>query len=72
VRDLQALNWQILAAAIATGQTIAYYPYPLHLSDAVSDLIIPPEQLPKERYYLRQYLSQIEPEKWTQRQLHLL
>jgi glycosyltransferase involved in cell wall biosynthesis len=72
VRELQGLNWQILAAAIATDQTIAYYPYPLYLSDSNSTRIIKPEQLPKERYYLRQYLSQIKPEKWTQRQLHLL
>lgn len=72
VRDLQALNWQILATAIATGQTVAYYPYPLHLSDSDSTGTIAPEQLPKERYYLRQYLSQIEPERWAQRQLHLL
>jgi hypothetical protein len=72
VRDLLALNWQILAAAIATGQEIAYYPYPLYLSDSHSALLIKPENLPKERYYLRQYLSQIAASQWTQRQLHLL
>jgi glycosyltransferase involved in cell wall biosynthesis len=72
VRDLLALNWQILAAAIATGQEIAYYPYPLYLSDPDSALMIPPESLPKERYYLRQYISQIDVSRWTQRQLHLL
>jgi glycosyltransferase involved in cell wall biosynthesis len=72
VRDLLGLNWQILAAAIATGQEIAYYPYPLYLSDTDSALMIPPENLPKERYYLRQYISQIEVSRWTQRQLHLL
>ncbi|MEJ6485423.1 glycosyltransferase [Nostoc punctiforme UO1] len=72
VRDLLALNWHILAAAIATGKEIAYYPYPLYLSDSHSALLINPAKFPKERYYLRQYLSQIEVSRWTQRQLHLL
>ncbi len=72
VRDLLALNWQILAAAIATGQEIAYYPYPLYLSDPYSAFAINPTKFPKERYYLRQYLSQIEAARWTQRQLNLL
>ncbi|PSB53750.1 glycosyltransferase [filamentous cyanobacterium Phorm 6] len=72
VRDLLALNWHILAAAIATGKEIAYYPYPLYLSDSNSALVIAPAKFPKERYYLRQYLSQIEASRWTQRQLNLL
>jgi glycosyltransferase involved in cell wall biosynthesis len=72
VRNVQALNWQLLAAAIATDRTIAYYPYPLYLSGSDAEGRIAPENLPKERYYLRQYLSQIEPEKWTRRQLNLL
>lgn len=72
VRNIQALNWQLLAAAIATDRTIAYYPYPLSLMGSDAEGRIKPEQLPKERYYLRQYLSQIEPEKWSRRQLNLL
>ncbi|MDJ1170567.1 glycosyltransferase family A protein [Roseofilum sp. BLCC_M154] len=72
VRNIQALNWQLLAAEIATDRTIAYYPYPLYLSGSDAEGRIAPENLPKERYYLRQYLSQIEPEKWTRRQLNLL
>jgi len=72
VRDLLALNWHILAAAIATGKEIAYYPYPLYLSDSHSNFVINPAKFPKERYYLRQYLSQIEASRWTQRQLNLL
>lgn len=72
VRDLLALNWHILAAAIATGKEIAYYPYPLYLSDSHSAIVINPAKIPKERYYLRQYLSQIEVSRWTQRQLNLL
>ncbi|MEH1935684.1 MAG: glycosyltransferase, partial [Nostoc sp.] len=31
-RGLFALNWHILAAAIATGKEIAYYPYPLYVT----------------------------------------
>lgn len=72
VRDLLALNWHILAAALATGKEIAYYPYPLYLSDSHSNFVINPAKIPKERYYLRQYLSQIEASRWTQRQLNLL
>ncbi|QIR37180.1 glycosyltransferase [Tolypothrix sp. PCC 7910] len=71
-RGLLALNWQILAAAIATDKPIAYYPYPLYLTHSPSHTIITPANLAKERYYLRQYLFQIEPSKWNQRQLNLL
>lgn len=71
-RELRALNWHLLAAALATGIEIAYYPYPLYLSDRHAALSIAPETFAKERYYLRQFLSQIEPARWTKRQLHLL
>lgn len=71
-RGILALNWHILAGAIATDKTIAYYPYPLYLINSNTRPAIPPENLPKERYYLRQYLFQIPPSKWNQRQLNLL
>ncbi|QLE44451.1 glycosyltransferase [Nostoc sp. C052] len=70
-RGLFALNWHILAAAIATGKEIAYYPYPLYVTSN-SDSRINSVNLAKERYYLRQYLYQIEPSKWNQRQLNFL
>ena len=71
-RGLLALNWHILAAAITTGKEIAYYPYPLYVTGSSSESVINPANHPKERYYLRQYLFQIEPSKWNQRQLNLL
>ncbi|HIK18854.1 MAG TPA: glycosyltransferase [Leptolyngbyaceae cyanobacterium M33_DOE_097] len=71
-RGLQALNWQIFAAAIATNQAIAYYPYPLFAIHPDSASIISTTDLAKERYYLRQYLFQIKPEQWHQRQINLL
>lgn len=71
-RGLQALNWQIFAAAIAIDQSIAYYPYPLYLILPDSPSTISSESLAKERYYLRQYLFQIKPEQWNQRQINLL
>jgi glycosyltransferase involved in cell wall biosynthesis len=71
-RELRAVNWHLLAAGIATGEAIAHYPYPLYLSDRHSSLCIPSEAIPRERYYLRHSLSQIEPSRWTKRQLHLL
>ena len=70
-RNLQALNWQLFACAIATNTPIAYYPYPLYCIDA-KIASITPESYPKERYYLRQYLLQIEPSQWNQRQINLL
>ncbi len=71
-RELLALNWHVLAAAIATDKQIAYYPYPLYVIDGNLKLNISPRNIPKERYYLRQYLYQIEPSKWNQRQMNLL
>ena len=71
-RDLQALNWHIFAAAIATDKQITYYPYPLYAVDSSFKSVIDSANIPKERYYLRQYLFQIEPSKWNQRQLNLL
>ena len=70
-RNLQALNWQLFACGIATNTPIAYYPYPLYCIDAETASITP-ESYPKERYYLRQYLLQIEPSRWNQRQINLL
>ena len=72
IRELQGVNWHLVAAAIATGKKMAYYPYPLYLSQENPQFAIDPADLPKERYYLRQYLSQIDSSKWAQRQLNLL
>ncbi|MBW4473282.1 MAG: glycosyltransferase [Stenomitos rutilans HA7619-LM2] len=71
-RGLQALNWQIFAATIATDQAIAYYPYPLYAIRPDSASTIPTTKLAQERYSLRQYLFQIKPEQWSQRQINLL
>lgn len=71
-RGLQALNWQIFAAAIATDQAIAYYPYPLYAIRPDAASIISTANLAKEHYYLYQYLFQIKPEQWSQRQINLL
>jgi glycosyltransferase involved in cell wall biosynthesis len=71
-RGLQALNWQIFATAIATDQTIAYYPYPLYAIRSSAESAISPANFAKERYYLRQYLFQITPEQWSQRQINVL
>ena len=72
IRDIKAVNWQVVAAAIATGQEIAYYPYPLYLAGEHPESIIHPSTVSKERYYLQHYLSKIDRSQWTQRQLHLL
>jgi glycosyltransferase involved in cell wall biosynthesis len=71
-RGLQALNWQIFAAAIATNQAIVYYPYPLYTLCPNASSTIPAANFAKERYYLRQFLFQIQPEQWNQRQINVL
>lgn len=63
-RGLLALNWHILAAAIAQDKQIAYPAYPLYIIANTSFSAFNQVNLPKERYYLRQYLYQIEPSKW--------
>ncbi|MDZ4786268.1 MAG: glycosyltransferase [bacterium] len=72
VRGLQAVNWQILAAAVATEKSIAYYPYPLSMYGKEYESLIQSANLPMERYYLRQYLLQIDTSKWSKRQLNTL
>jgi glycosyltransferase involved in cell wall biosynthesis len=65
---------EIIWAALATGESIAYYPYPLGErrraasttgdSDHASRL--------KRQYQMRQFLAQIPPSRWSRRQLHML
>ena len=65
---------EIIWAALATGERIAYYPYPLGErrraasttgdSDHASRL--------KRQYQMRQFLAQIPPSRWSRRQLHML
>ena len=65
---------EIIWAAMATGERIAYYPYPLGErrraasttgdSDHASRL--------KRQYRMRQFLAQIPPSRWSRRQLHML
>jgi O-antigen biosynthesis protein len=65
---------EIIWAALATGESIAYYPYPLGErrraasmngdSDHASRL--------KRQYQMRQFLDHIPPSRWSRRQLHML
>ena len=71
-RNILGHNWHILAGAIATGKKIAYYPYPVCLCRGGDDGVISHTSLLRERYYLCQYLSHIEPSKWTHRQIYML
>lgn len=71
-KNILSHNWHILAGAVATGKRIAYYPYPVYLCRGGEDAIISNTSLLRERYYLCQYLSRIEPSKWTQRQIYML
>lgn len=67
--DVQTRGWEIMAAAVATGESIAHYPYPLF--ECQYELTaIPPSS--KDQYFLRQYLTQIPPDQWMPRQLYML
>lgn len=71
-KDGKTHDWCILAAAIATGEPIVHYPYPLYEYRMRHDSMIQDAVWSKERYYLRQYLAEIPPEKWTKRQIYML
>ena len=72
-RDALTHGWEVLAAAVATGEPIAYYPYALWESgaDGGSEVLDEAARL-KQQYQLRQYVAQIPPAQWSPRQLSLL
>ena len=71
--DALTYGWEILGAALATGERITYYPYPLYESsiDSESTTLDEATRL-KQQYQLRQYVAQIPPAQWSKRQLSLL
>lgn len=71
-RKVVTHDWQILSAAVATGKKIAYFPYPLYLYRVRYDSMLASANFFRDQYHLRQYLAQVEPSKWTQRQLYML
>jgi len=71
-RDCSTHDWCIISAAIATDEKVVHYPYPLYEYRQRPDSMIKGASIPKERYYLRQYLAQIPPVNWSPRQLYML
>jgi O-antigen biosynthesis protein len=71
-REILNHDWQILASAVAIGEKIAYYPYPLYLYRVRTNSMISSADIICDRYYLRQYLSQIDSSRWSQRQIYML
>jgi O-antigen biosynthesis protein len=71
VRDGVQNGW-ILPAAIATGAKIIHYPYPLYEFYLHSDSTMPAASFEKERYDLRQYLTQIPVAEWSPRQIQMM
>ena len=71
-KDIQAQAWEIIAAAVATGEKIVYYPYPLYEYMVTSETVISNEPHPREQYSVRQYLAQIPPINWSPRQIYML
>lgn len=71
-RDCSTHDWCIISAAIATGETIVHYPYPLYEYRQRANSMIKNASFAKERYYLRQYLAQIPSSEWSPRQIYML
>ncbi len=71
-KDIHTQSWQIIAAALVTGEKIVYYPYPLYEYIVTSEAEINREIHAREQYSLRQYLAQIPPSKWSPRQIYML
>jgi hypothetical protein len=71
-KTINSQNWEIICAALATGEKISYYPYPLY------EYLVPPESVDKkeasarEKYSLRHYLAKIPLSQWSPRQFYLL
>ncbi|MBD1837186.1 glycosyltransferase [Coleofasciculus sp. FACHB-501] len=71
-KDIRNQEWEIMAAAVATGEKIAYYPYALYEDRVCADSRVNSTSHLKEQYHLRQYLSQIKPSEWSERQIYML
>lgn len=72
-KEITTFNWEVIAAALVTGQKMIYFPYPLYEYIVKEDIPAYERQpSPKEKYSLRQYLSQIPVTQWTSRQLYML
>lgn len=71
-KDIDSQNWEIITAAVVTGEKIVYYPYPLYEYFVVAEYPLNQEMSAKAKYSLRQFLAKIPPEKWTKRQIYML
>jgi O-antigen biosynthesis protein len=71
-KDIDSQNWEIITAAVVTGEKIVYYPYPLYEYFVVTEYPLNQEMSAKAKYSLRQFLAKIPPEKWTKRQIYML
>ncbi|MEB3308987.1 MAG: glycosyltransferase [Snowella sp.] len=72
-KDIHTPIWEIIAATVATGKKIIYYPYPLYEYRVTFENTIPKgDPLPREQYSLRNYLAQIPPSDWSPRQIYML
>lgn len=71
-KDIDSQNWEIITAAVVTGQTIIYYPYPLYEYFVTAEYPLNQEMSAKAKYSLRQFLAKIPPEKWSKRQIYML
>ncbi len=71
-KDIDSQNWEIITAAVVTGENIVYYPYPLYEYFVTSEYPLHQEMSAKAKYSLRQFLAKIPPEKWRKRQIYML
>jgi hypothetical protein len=72
--DVDTEGDEIIWAALATGESIAYYPYPLgerRRAPSLNGDSAHASRL-KRQYQMRQFLAHIPPSRWSRRQLHML
>jgi glycosyltransferase involved in cell wall biosynthesis len=72
-RDIVTHDWQIMVAAAVNNEKIVYYAYPLYLYRLRPNSMMRSNQNhARDQYHLRQYLLQIEPQNYSQRQIYFL
>ena len=66
-KQIQTQTWEVIAAALVTGEKIVYYPYPLYEYIVEADYPTSKSPSHQEKYSLRQYLGKIPPTNWTKK-----
>lgn len=71
-KNINTQTWEIITAAVVTGEQIVYYPYPLYEYIVTRESTQKYEISAREKYSLRQYLAKIPAAQWRERQIYML